>query len=43
MIFGATSNYYPLGDARAALLAFASLLAVKTALGLERCEEDVIL
>ncbi len=34
--------YYPLGDARMSLLAFASLLAGKTPLGVEQWEEDVI-
>jgi hypothetical protein len=34
--------YYPLGAARAELLAFVSLLGGKTALGLEHWAEDVI-
>jgi guanylate kinase len=35
--------YYPLGDARVALLAFASLLAGKAPSGVEHWEEDLIL
>jgi len=35
--------YYPLGNARLALLAFVSLLAGKTPSGVEHWEEDLIL
>jgi guanylate kinase len=34
--------YYPLGDARVALLAFVSLLGGKTPSGVEAWEEDLI-
>jgi len=34
--------YYPLGNARVALLAFVSLLAGKTSSGVEHWEEDLI-